>query len=438
MVLNLALYSKAKSPKIRASLLVAALSLGLGACASYTDETREVVSAYRSGNYEQALSKLDGSDIKEQSRNQLLYFLERAMILDRLSQRDDSRQLLLKSDQLIDKLYTTSVSKEAATYFYNEGAQSYAGEDYEKVAVHTMLAHSFIEDGRLDAARVEALKINSRLSEINGFYEENKNHYKEDAYARYLAAMIYESRGEDDSAIVDYRNALKVYENDYAKFFANPVPDQLVHALYKLLIRRSRQSEAQQLKDTYKINLSPKEARDSSEAELVIIHEVGHINRKERAEFMLPLGGQLVRFSFPAIRAFSYPYGRTGVTVDGQASTYGELGQNLNLIASKTLDDRRTRTVLKSGARLLLKGQLTQKAQKEFGPLGGLVGNLYGAVTETADTRSWTLLPAAFVVTRVTLKAGEHSVTIYNDGRVVGIKSVRLQAGQLQIVRVHG
>lgn len=414
------------------------LSLSLGACASYTDETREVVQAYRSGLYQEALVKLDQSDVKDQSRNELLFLLEKAMILDRLGQRQESRQLLFKADRLIDKLYTTSISKEAATYIYNESAQSYAGEDYEKVALHTMLAHSFIADQDYESARVEALKINSRLNEINGFYEQNKNRYKEDAYARYLAALIYEARGEDDSAIVDYRNALRVYEGDYAKFFRTGVPDQLPEALYRLLLKRGRKSEAQQLKDTYKIQASAKEAESRDLAEIVVLHELGQISRKERAEFMWPIGGQIIRFSFPSIKTFTYPFARTGVTLEGQASEAGELSQNLNLIAAETLEDRRVRTLVKSGARLLLKGQLTQRAEKEFGPLGGILGNLYGAITETADTRAWTLLPAAIVVTRLRVKAGDpHNLTIYNDGRVVGVKTVRLKPGEILLLREH-
>lgn len=416
--------------------LLAGASLWLGACASYVDETREVVQAYRSGQYQAALAKLDQSDVKEQSRNELLFLLEKAMILDRLGQRQESRQLLLKADRTIDKLYTTSVSKEAATYFYNESAQSYAGEDYEKVALHTMLAHSFIADGDLEAARVEALKINSRLSEINSFYDENKNRYKEDAYARYLAGMIYEARGEDDSAIVDYRNALRVYESDYTKYFNTAVPDQLPLALYRLLQKRGRQAEAQQIKDRYRLRLVPKSEADSG-AEIIVLHELGQITRKERSEFIWPIGGQIVRFSFPMIRSATYPYARTGLVVDGGVNETGELSQNLNLIAAETLADRRTRTVIKSGARLLLKGQLTQRAEKEFGPLGGLLGNLYGAVTETADTRSWSLLPAAVVVTRTRVKAGEHSITIYNDGRVAEIKSIRLRPGEILLLREH-
>ncbi|MFY7927551.1 MAG: COG3014 family protein, partial [Oligoflexus sp.] len=404
---------------------------------SYTDETREVSLAFRSGQYQQALSRLDASGIKEQERNRLLYLLERASILDRMGQGEDSRQLLLKADRVVDQLFTTSVSKEAATYVYNESVQDYPGEDYEKVAIHTMLAHSFLEDGNLDSARVEAARINTRLAEINNFYKENKNKYKEDAYARYLAGMIFESLGEFDSAIVDYRNALRVYEGDYSKYFETRAPSQLIEALHQLLLRRNRGDEARQLRERYETILkhkSPVQDREPK-AELVVIHELGQIASKERSEFIYPIGDQVVRFSFPVIRPRKFSFARTGVAVQDSSVEIGEMFQNLDRIAAETLEDRRLRMLAKSAARLILKGQLSQKAEKEFGPLGWLAANIYGAVTETADTRSWTLLPAAVSVTRVQLKPGEYDVTIYNNGRVSQKKSIKLKSGEMKLLR---
>jgi hypothetical protein len=406
----------------------------LSACASYTDDMKMVQTSFRSGQYGEALQKLEESPLKEQTRNRLLYLLERAMILDRQGQRDDARKLLLRADRIVDELYTTSVSKAAATFVFNDAAQDYPGEDYEKVAIHTMLAHSFIEDGDLKAARVEAARINTRLNEINGFYEENKNRYKEDAYARYLAGIIYESLGEYDSAIVDYRAALKVYEGDYSKIFATRAPDHLVVALYRLLVKRGRGDEAKELKKNYQLQGQKLDTKESL-GEIVVLHELGEIASKEKSEFVYPIGSEIVRFSFPVIRRVKNSYGRTGVQLNSDASEPSDLAQNFDMIARETLEDRRGRIIAKSLARLVLKSQMTQKAQKEFGAIGWLAGNIYGAVTETADTRSWTLLPAAIKVTRLQVKPGNYDLTIFNDGKTSRVRKVSIKAGEVQIVR---
>jgi hypothetical protein len=419
---------------LRHSGLVGGLVFLLAGCASYSDDMKKVQTSFRAGQYGEALTRLEESPLKEQTRNRLLYLLEKAMILDRQGQRNESRKLLIKADRLVDDLYTTSVSKAAATFVFNDSAQDYPGEDYEKVAIHTMLAHSFIEDGDLKSARVEAARINTRLNEINNFYEENKNRYKEDAYARYLAGMIYEALGEDDSAIVDYRAALRIYEGDYRKIFATRAPDHLVVALYRLLMKRNRADEAKELKKAYDLQ-GPKLDTREALGEVVVLHELGEIAGKEKTEFVYPIGSEIVRFSFPVIRRVKTNFGRTGVKVNEDRSHPSDLAQNFDIIARETLEDRRGRIIAKSLARLVMKSQMTQKAQKEFGALGWLAGNIYGAVTETADTRSWALLPAAVHVSRVMLKPGNYDLTIYNDGKTSRVRKVSVKAGELVLIR---
>jgi hypothetical protein len=414
--------------------LLGGLLLLLTACASYTDDVKVVQQAFRSGQYSEALQKLDASGLKEQTRNRLLYFLERAMILDRQGEREQSRQLLMQADRVVDELYTTSVSKSAASFVFNDSAQDYSGEDYEKVAIHTMLAHSFIEDGKLKEARVEAARINTRLNEINSGYEDNKNRYKEDAYARYLAGIIYESQGEYDSAIVDYRAALKIYDGDYNKIFSTRAPDHLVIALYRLLIKRNRADEAKEMKSRYQLQ-GPKIDNREPMGEIVVLHEVGDIASKEKSEFVIPIGKEVVRFSFPVIRRVRTQFGRTGIKIDEDRMENADLAQNLDIIARETLEDRRGRILAKSVARLILKSQMTQRAEKELGVIGLIAGNIYGAVTETADTRSWVLLPAAIEVSRVQLKPGQYDVTIFNDGKTSRVRKLKIKPGEIEIIR---
>lgn len=391
-----------------------------------------MASAYRVGNYTLALETFEKSDIKTSDRNRLLYYLEKGTIEDRLSSRKESRSLWMKADKLADDLFTTSISKSAASFIYNDSAAPYGGEDYEKVAIHTMLAHSFLSDGMLDEARVEAAKINSKLNEINGFYEDNKNKYKDDAYARYLSAMIWESNGEADSAIVDYRAALKIYEGDYSKIFDVSPPNDLVRALYRLYLQRNRKDEASRLAEAYKgLNLSDMKKDTAS---IAVIHEVGIINEKKQQSFLLPLG-EVIRISFPVIRKQSVAVRQTGFRLNEGLFSPGELAQNFNSIAYESLEDRRLRMIAKSAARLILKSQMTQKAEKELGPIGFIAGNIYGAVTETADTRGWVTLPSSIYVTRAFVNPGDYDLTVSNNGRVTDVKKVKIKAGQLLLLR---
>ncbi len=412
------------------------LSMFLVQCASYQDDLKKVKEAYAKESYGAALEALESSAIKTASRNRLLYLFEKAQIYESMGEGKKSRNLLLKADKIVDELYTVSVSKEAATYLFNESAQDYAGEDYEKVAIHTMLALSFLKDNMLSAARVEAKKINSRLNEINNGYDsKSKNHYSEDAFARYLSGMIYESQGEFDAAIIDYRKALSLYEGIYSSEFKTPLPRTLIKALNRLYFRRGRSADQARLKKNYGRLLAASPSSAQNYGELIVIHKLGRIAAKQREEFVTTFGKQILRFSFPIIRPKSfYAFGKTGVQVEGLKFSGGELVQNMDQIAAKTLEDRRLRMILKAGARLVIKGQLSQEAGKRYGPLAELAVNIFGAVTETADTRSWTLLPSQFYVTRTLLEPGNYNIKIFSGGKLQEIKNLAIKSGKMMFM----
>ena len=106
-------------------------------------------------------------------------------------------------------------------------------------------------------------------------------------------------------------------------------------------------------------------------------------------------------------------------------------------IAHKTLEDRRLRMIIKQGTRLVIKSQATQQVERNFGPVAGLAANIYGAVSETADTRSWVTLPSAFYVTRRMLKPGQYKATFYNNGKLERMASISLKPGEMKLMRAR-
>ena len=156
----------------------------LVSCASYTDEMKPVVRNYYQFKYTKSLELLEDSPIREQGKNRLLYLLEKATILDRLNEYKRSRSNYIEADKLADELYTISLSAEATSFVVNDSSSEYSGEDYEKVAIHTMLASSFLSEGKLNSAIVEARKINNTLYKINSQYDEKNNRSKNKSICR--------------------------------------------------------------------------------------------------------------------------------------------------------------------------------------------------------------------------------------------------------------
>lgn len=409
------------------------------ACASYTEETREIRRDFVLNSYQEALTKLDKSTLKNESKNRLLFRLEKAMILDRLGQRPQSRSLLIEADQIADELYTTSVSKTAATFVVNEGVADYAGEDYEKVAIHTILALSFLEEQKYNEARVEAKKINTKLQQITEGYEGAQVQYKEDAFARFLSGLIYESKGDWDDAIIDYKKALELYESrNFRTFYEGAVPKELIFSYYGVVKRRGRNNLISELEKKYPEYVAAYK-KQTPGADVVVIHETGNIQVKEAKEFIFPFGRQIERISFPYIRQTTMDrlHYNSGLQL-GNSFIQASNVVNFNAIAFQSLEDRRTRVIAKMIARLVIKGQLTQQAEKSFGPLGGLAVNIAAAFTETADTRSWSLMPQGFFINRVRVPVGNQSLQIKTSGRTTDLLDLKIEEGKVLIFRSKG
>lgn len=421
-------------------VLKAVLLGGLVACASYSGKMKEMRDAYVGGQYSEAYEALLKSGIKDRSSDTLLWQLESAMILDRKGEFERSRKLFLAADKTADDLFTVSVSKTAATFVSNESAADYEGEDYEKVAIHAILAHQFIGLGKSSEAAVQARKINNKLYEINQKYDaDSKNKYAEDAHARYLSALIYESRGEWDSAIIDYLKALELYKGSFSPYVSGGVPKGLVQGLAYCLMVRQRKDDFRRLVrdhgsvvDTNAINAA------AGKGQLIVVHELGQIAPKYSKEHFTTSGKQLVRFSFPAINPARIVDLGTGVEISKVGFMSGENTAYLDAIAADTLENRRGRLVAKQMARLLLKGQLNYQAEKNFGPLAGLAANIITAATETADTRSWSTLPQAFYVTRVYLAPGTYEISVKTNGKINEAKKISIGRGQMLLMRGIG
>ncbi|MBQ47053.1 MAG: hypothetical protein CMP10_06170 [Zetaproteobacteria bacterium] len=412
------------------------LSFQLVSCVSYTDQTREIRREYRSGHYEAALEKINKSVLKESESSRLLYLLEKGSILDRAGRSREARSLWIEADKLADELYTTSISKTAASFVYNDSTMDYGGEEYERVNVHTMLALSFLEKNELRKAIVEARKINSKLAEINDLLgEDSKNHYQKDAFARYLAALIYEAKGEWDSAIIDYKKAINIYEKSYKKSYGTRLPHSLVRSYYRLLLKRRRTSSAAQIKSRYPF-LS--KVKNEVLGSIVVIHEAGTIAPKREKSFYLRMKNKVIRYSWPVIFPQNESrFGTSAVKVGDNKWKFAELSQDMDSIAYQALEDKRLGSTVKTMARIALKDQITQKA-KEMGPFAEIAAGIYNAATETADTRSWTLLPSRFYITRIYVSPGKWDVKTKSNGKLSKIKTIRVQPNQISFIRDAG
>ena len=412
-------------------------------CTTYVDETKDMREYFSKNKYSDSLGRLESSKLKNQSNNKLLYHLEKAVILDRLDELEKSRSNLLEAERIANELYTVSMSRTFASCLVNDSSQDYFGENFERIAIHLLLIHSFLSEGKskLPSALVEARKINYQLDLLTRQYDKKYRGYHTDAYAYYLAGLVHEAMNNIDDAIIDYKKALELYSSDsYRPFYRGKIPKSLVWSLYGLSKRRDREDIVNSLEQyhpsyvkTYK-NIS----KGGKNGFLVVIHESGKIAAKEEKTFVDSIQNQVVQISFPVYpKPGSSKLVTSRVEIAGYGRTDVDSVADLNAIAFQCLEDRRNQMILKQGARLLAKGVATSEAHDRLGVLGGLAANVLAVESERADTRSWSLLHGECGLTRIVLPPGKHTVQVIHEGKTMTFEPVDIVQDEISFLRVR-
>ncbi len=178
------------------------------ACVSARMSDHESDHLFQQGHYEQAAERLE-KGLKEygQGRDELLYLLDIGLSLHSAGKYDESNKVLLKADKIAEIKDYTSLTEEGATLLTSENIKDYKGEDFEKVLINTYLAMNFALMGDFENSLVEARRVNHKLHLM---ITEGQRKYKQNAFARYLSAILYEAEHNFNDAYVDYKNTWKL------------------------------------------------------------------------------------------------------------------------------------------------------------------------------------------------------------------------------------
>lgn len=186
----------------------------LAGCATYQTKLTGFREALRGGDPTKAAAQIkekayaDGDD-------QVVYLFEYGTAEQIAHDYDESNKAFLRAEDLTDIKDYHSVSRIAGSLVLNEGMIQYKGDDYEKVMVNAMLAINFLMQGKLEDARVECRKLNDKLYK---FRFEGKKNYKQNPFAFYLSAMIWEQNKDWDTAYIDFKKAYDLNPNlEYLK-----------------------------------------------------------------------------------------------------------------------------------------------------------------------------------------------------------------------------
>jgi len=397
------------------------------ACATHRASMMPTYSLMMNRNYEAAMAELDKSDLAKSKSDSFLYFADMGVILQLLGRYAESNEYFEKAERRAEELYAVSISQQAASLLTSDKVISYEGEDFERVMVNYYKALNYLMMGNLEEALVECRQIDNKLNVYNSKYEK-KNLYKEDAFARYLLALMNEADGEVNDAFIDYRKSLGIYENDFTANYRVHAPPYIGADLLRTSKSLGFDEDFEKYKEQFR-DVEYKPAQDTGE--LVLIFNNGMAAHKEEYNVaaVVPIDGYILRVAFPKY-VMNQPEISHAVVEIGGKKEATHLAENISGIAVKNLEDRVGRIMAKTIARAVTK-YLASKGAEELGrkaggklagKLAGFMVNVVGVATEAADTRSWLTLPDNIQIARVSLPPGDYEARLsfysYGGGAV--------------------
>ena len=96
----------------------------------------------------------------------------------------------------------TSIATEGATLLVSDNIKDYKAEDFENVLINTYLAMNYAVLGNFEDALVEARRTNQKLYMM---VSRRQAQVQQNAFTKYLSAVLYETDGDFNNAYVDYK-----------------------------------------------------------------------------------------------------------------------------------------------------------------------------------------------------------------------------------------
>jgi len=423
--------------------VVRALSLApllvLLACAvQYSRTLAPVRSAMVDGG--DAVEVLDEQFPDSSGNDRLLYLLEKGNLLRLAGRYDEAIRFLLEADRLSDLQRGTEVGQEAAALLTSDLAREFRGADYEKVLINYCLAACYASLGNMEDALVECRRVGEKLQVFNDEYVQD-NRYRDDAFVRYFMGILFEADGDYDDALVAYRNALRVYEEDYSGLYGLEPPARLLSDL----LRVSSHPGFENLHADF-ASRWPDLSWESGEGcgEVVVIIEEGLIPPRYERSVQGYSEDRVFRLAVPGISEVGRPRSSVRLASGGRQEA-GFLAEDISAIAARNLEDSAGRDLARAIARAAAKAaaaglaegiveNLTDEEDGFWSDATGLAVSIFGAATEHADLRAWLTLPARISVARMYLLPGDSEVSVLVGGRTVLTRTLHVREGEIEIL----
>lgn len=420
------------SSYIARGILVSALSVMLQGCATsslftaYPNQAASFQKAISSTQSDVAINKvLTDLDSERDSADAMLYMMERGRITQLDSRFDDSKsdfQLVISNfdDQdLASTVELSNVAAQSSSLLVNDNAIPYKGAGYERIFTHHHQAFNYLGERDFEGASVEFRKValeqrvllEKHEQEVAEAYEDAEERSIDlntltegfagldtiagsvkssfqNAYTFYASAAFWESVGELNSALVDYKKAFEINSS-------SELLKQDIARITKKMGGQPGNVELNQASDTQGV--------------VVVFFEDGFVPAKTEIKIPIPtFDGGLISLAFPYYDTGQWPLSQPLRAMDDDFNELGvtEVVVDVGALAVKDLKEQIPALMVRQALRGYAKYELQKQAETQGGWAGQLAASAYNIISESADRRSWLTLPHTGQVMRFNLNEG--------------------------------
>ncbi len=359
-------------------------------CAGYSSKIQRPRGLYEAGQFETAAAELEAlSQVSD--NDQLLYLMDLGMVYHAAGKYSESVKKFAQAEKLAASKDFTSVTQEVGAVITNDDALFYKGEDFEKILLNVYQAIDYALAAQWEDALVECRRLNRKLDMQR---DATGGLSKFNFFAKYLAAVLFESQGDWNSAFVDYRLLHK---------WAPGTP-YLGAPLLRAADRLQATQELERYRKAYPEEQNYRLGKHSGEIVLLLEQGKGPVKVPSAQHHLVPVFSRrsyrsrsavLRVASAPQLSATSYPL------FSIEQTAIDELNEKLPGIIAKKIAGVAAKQAVGAG--------VSKATENKF---LGFLTSLFLHATDKADLRSWTTLPATLQIARLTVPAGRLDIEL--------------------------
>ena len=393
---------------IKKALLTVLLPVVLQACAAQHQQVNSLAEQLDNSTPEATLLSLQS--ITPPARDRAQYLLNTGLLKSMTGNFEAAIEDLQIAKDILNELQAISVSENLAAATINETLRSYDGSASERVLLHVLLSIDYLMLDDLDAARVEVLQAAVVMDEL----AREEKPVGQLPSAHYIAGLVYELSGELDNARISYRkaaNLMAMRNMSLPGYLQNSRPSPASPPAVDETAAEAVDEAVDEGVYQYSGQVSPAAVLpDPNTAEIIVIYWDGVVTSKQGTSIRVwvPAMNQMVSLAVPYYPPSNYIRQPFTLSIAGQQHRT-ETIEDIEALLREDLADEAAAIHAMTLARIISKHQFVKSVNEQNSNLA-LFANIFTMLTESADTRSWNMLPSTIQISRFWLPAGEYSL----------------------------